>query len=68
VLVTDAAGHLVKTRAAAAGEPVLRLQFVDGTLDVATGEGPAASPAAVPRRTGCRTGAAADTGNQPKLL
>ncbi|GAO54392.1 exodeoxyribonuclease VII large subunit [Novosphingobium sp. MD-1] len=73
VLVTDAAGHLVKTRAAAAGEPVLRLQFVDGVLDVATGDGPAAPPSPAPQsppagRAAARARPATDTGNQPKLL
>ena len=36
VLVTDAAGDVVKTRAAAAGEAELVLKFADGTLAVTT--------------------------------
>jgi len=36
-IVTDAAGHAVTSRAAAAAQPVLTLEFRDGSLDVTTG-------------------------------
>jgi len=55
VLVTDAAGAVVKTRAVAAGEAELTLKFADGTLAV-TPRGARARPAP------------AATPQQPKLL
>jgi len=55
VLVTDAAGHVVKTRAAAAGEAELTLKFADGVLAVS------------PRGTRAKPPPAA-TPQQPKLL
>jgi len=55
VLVTDAAGAVVKTRAVAAGEAELMLKFADGTLAV-TPRGARARPAP------------AATPQQPKLL
>jgi len=54
VLVTDAAGRVVKTRAAAAGEADLTLKFADGTLAV-TPRGIRAKPLPTPSQ-------------QPKLL
>ncbi len=39
-IVTDAQGHAVTTRAAAAAQPALTLKFADGSLDVATGAPP----------------------------
>ena len=55
VLVTDAAGHVVKTRAVAAGEAELTLKFADGSLAVSP-RGGRAKPAPAP------------TPQQPKLL
>jgi exodeoxyribonuclease VII large subunit len=46
VLVTTPEGQVVKDRANAAGKPVLRLEFADGTLDVA----PAATPRSPTRK------------------
>ena len=45
VLVADAAGHVVKTRAAAAGEVELTLKFADGTLAVSPRAGRSKPPA-----------------------
>ncbi len=50
VLVTDSDGHVVKTAAVAGQKPHLKLEFEDGTLDVAPAEGPAAAPPAAPPR------------------
>jgi len=62
VLVTDAAGHVVKDRSTAATQSALRLKFADGALDVVPqGTIPATRPA--PR---ARPSAPGDA--QPKLL
>lgn len=42
VLIKDASGRLVRTRKAAADQPILRVKFVDGELDVSTGAAPSA--------------------------
>jgi len=51
VLVTAPDGHVVRTRADAATLPALRIEFADGTLDVATDSAtpPPLRPAPKPR-------------------
>ena len=50
VLVTAADGHVVRSRADAATHPALRIEFADGTLDVATDSAnPPSRPAPKPR-------------------
>ncbi len=62
VLVTDAAGHVVKDRATAAQRAALRLKFADGALDVVPqGTIPAPKP-------GARARPSAPGDAQPKLL
>jgi exodeoxyribonuclease VII large subunit len=59
VLVTDGTGRVIKTRAAAAGEPALTLKFADGALEVTPLYG---DPAPRPTR------AKPTPPQQPKLL
>ena len=63
VLVTDAAGHVVKTRAGAAGESTLTLKFADGALAVVPAGSEPARAAARPR-----VSAPDSAAQQPKLL
>jgi len=63
VLVTDAAGHVVKTRAGAMRESELVLNFADGVMAVVPAGGEPARPAPKPR-----AGAPDTAGQQPKLL
>lgn len=64
VLVTDPAGHLVRSRMAAETAGLLHLEFGDGVLDVVPGKAPAPAPVrAAPKPRGPAAGDA-----QPKLL
>lgn len=49
VLVTAPDGQVMRTRAAAASHPALRLEFADGLLDVSTASAPPPRPAAKSR-------------------
>ena len=73
VLVTGADGHLIRSRAVAAGHSLLHLEFSDGVLDArpasattpapAPASAPASAPRGVPRSRPSGSGDA-----QPKLL
>lgn len=60
VLVTTPDGQVVKTRAAAARYPALRLEFGDGDLTVSPAAAPASPRAARPRPTPAPSGAQGD--------
>jgi exodeoxyribonuclease VII large subunit len=64
VLVTDANGHLVRSRTVAEAAGLLHLEFGDGVLDVVPSGAPVApAPRAAPKPRGPATGDV-----QPKLL
>ncbi|WP_226016191.1 exodeoxyribonuclease VII large subunit [Novosphingobium sp. FKTRR1] len=65
VLVTDPHGHVVKTRADATVHATLRLNFADGTLDVAATDSPVTPP---PPRSAPRARTAKTSDNQQELF
>jgi exodeoxyribonuclease VII large subunit len=65
VLVTDAAGELVRSRAAAQSASLLHLEFADGVLEVAPGSAPTAQVSRAPAKP---RAAPAPGDTQPKLL
>ena len=65
VLVTDGEGQLIRSRAVAEKQSLLRLEFADGVLAAVPATGPAI---AVPPRSTPRTRPPAAGDSQPKLL